>query len=288
MKIIVTGAAGMLGQDMLDELPEDEVLPVDIQGDAIHLDITDLEAVQSFMKKNKPDIVLHLAAYTNVDGCQTDPDTAWKVNAGGTWNLASACAEQGSGLLYISSDFVFSGNGTHPYDEFDAVGPLSVYGKTKLAGERFTRSLVSRHYVVRTAWLYGARGKSFPGTMIRMASEGKPLRVVGDQVGSPTYTRDLARYVSKIIRKPLYGVYHVTNSGQCSWYEFARSAVAMYGMPEAQISRITSDEWPTPTKRPAYSVLAHQGLYLAGLEEPRHWQEALKEFIEEYKSLQTA
>jgi len=275
----------MLGRDLVPVLSEDEVLPVDITGDCLPLDITDLAAVQDCIRRYKPDIVLHLAAYTNVDGCQTDPETAWRVNAAGTWNLAAACAEQDCGLLYISTDFVFDGEKGSPYDEFDTPNPISIYGRTKFSGECYARSLVRKSYVVRTAWLYGARGKSFPGTMIRMAGEGKPLRVVADQIGSPTYTVDLAETVSRIIRKPLYGAYHVTNSGECSWFDFAAAALEDYGIAGAQISRITSDEWPTPTKRPAYSVLEHRALKLGGFPEMRPWREALGDFVKSYRQV---
>ncbi len=285
MKLVVTGAAGMLGHDLVQTLTEDEVLPVDITGDCLPVDITDLAVVRNCISKNKPDVVLHLAAYTNVDGCQTDPETAWRVNASGTWNLAAACAESGSALLYISTDFVFDGTKNEPYDEFDAPNPISIYGRTKYAGEEFVRSLVAKHYIVRTAWLYGAHGKSFPGTMIRIASEGKPIRVVGDQIGSPTFTIDLAEAISRIIRKPLYGVYHITNTGECSWYDLAEAALELYDLHGADLTRITSEEWPTPTKRPAYSVLEHRALMLAELPPMRPWREALADFIKEYRKL---
>ncbi|MEI6913508.1 MAG: dTDP-4-dehydrorhamnose reductase [Armatimonadota bacterium] len=283
MKIMVTGAAGMLGQDLVSSLRDDEVLPVDIAGDTIPLDITDLRAVTEMVEKTKPDIVLHLAAYTNVDGCSTDPEIAWIVNAAGTWNLAAACQQTDAAMLYISTDFVFDGSKQTPYDEFDSPDPISVYGRTKYAGELFVQRMVRKHYIVRTAWLYGPLGKSFPGTMIRMAGEGKPIRVVGDQVGSPTYTVDLAETVSRIIRQPLHGIYHVTNSGECSWFDFAKAAVEDYGVPDAQISAITSDEWPTPTKRPAYSVMEHRSLILAGLPAMRPWREALQDFLKRIK-----
>lgn len=278
----------MLGRDLVPALAGDDVLPVDIAGDCLPLDITDLAAVRDCIARNRPNAVLHLAAYTNVDGCETDPETAWKVNAGGTWNLAAACAELDCALLYISTDFVFDGQKNRPYDEFDTPNPISIYGRTKFAGESFVRSMVRKSYVVRTAWLYGARGKSFPGTMIRMATEGKPLRVVGDQVGSPTYTVDLAHAVSSILRTPLYGVYHVTNSGECSWFDFAVAAVEEYGVSGAEIRRISSDEWPTPTKRPAYSVLEHRSLSLGGFAEMRPWREALRDFVRSYREINAA
>ena len=284
MKLIVTGAAGMLGHDVLRAFPEDEVLPVDITGDCMPVDITDLEGVRRCVRGAKPDAVVHLAAFTNVDGCETDPETAWRVNAGGTWNLAAACQEAHCAMVYISTDFVFDGAGSRPYDEFDQPNPISVYGRTKFAGEQFVRQLVRKHYIVRTAWLYGVYGKSFPRTMITLASQGKPLKVVGDQIGSPTFTRDLAAAISRMVRKPLYGTYHVTNSGECSWFDLARAALDLYGLNEAELSKINSEEWPAPAKRPAYSVLEHRALRLSGEPEMRPWREALEDFIRDYRA----
>lgn len=285
MRIMVTGAAGMLGQDMVSALPDDEVVPVDIAGDAIALDITDLQAVRDFVGKTKPESVLHLAAFTNVDGCQTEPEKAWEVNAGGTWNIALACRDIDASMLYISTDFVFDGSATDPYDEFEPPHPLSVYGRTKYAGEVLVREVVPRHYIARTAWLYGPLGKSFPATIMRVAKEGKPLRVVGDQIGSPTYTVDLAESVARIIRQQRYGVYHVTNSGSCSWYEFAGAILEDSGLTGANLSRINSEDWPTPTKRPAYSVLEHRSLKLAKLPPMRPWREALGDFLKRYSEM---
>ncbi|MCC6485046.1 MAG: dTDP-4-dehydrorhamnose reductase [Armatimonadetes bacterium] len=286
MKILVTGASGMLGQDMVSALPDDEVVGVDITGDSIPLDITDLGAVRTFIARSKPDVVLHLAAFTNVDACQTEPETAWRVNAGGTWNIAAACQETDAAMLYISTDFVFDGRAAQPYDEFERANPLSVYGRTKYAGEELVRQMVRKHYIARTAWLYGPLGKSFPATILRVAREGKPLRVIGDQEGSPTYTVDLAEAVARIIRQPLYGVYHVTNSGSCSWHEFARAILLDSGLNDANLSRINSEEWPSPTKRPAYSVLEHRALRLANLPPMRPWRDALQDFLVRYAEIQ--
>jgi dTDP-4-dehydrorhamnose reductase len=288
MRLLITGAAGMLGTDLCSMLEGHEVLGVDITGDCDRLDITDRIEVQRLMAAYQPDLVLHLAAFTNVDGCQTDPETAWRVNAAGTWNLASASCDLDCGLLYISTDFVFDGTKGSAYDEFDIPNPVSVYGRTKYAGEQFVRHLVRRHYIIRTAWLYGVHGKSFPGTMLRLAREGRPLRVVGDQTGSPTYTRDLAECILRLIEMPLYGVYHVTNSGECSWYDLAAATLELAGMGDADLTRITSEEWPTPTRRPEYSVLEHRALKMAGLPPMRDWRDALADFVAEYRSAQTA
>lgn len=281
MRVMVTGAWGMLGQDLVSLLKEEDVLRVDVAGDCLHMDITSLEQTRRVMAEYQPDVVLHLAAFTNVDGCQTDPEKAWKVNAAGTWNVASAACENDAAMVYISTDFVFDGTKDTPYDEFDTPNPISIYGRTKYAGERFVASLVRRHYIVRTAWLYGKHGRSFPGLMINMAREGKPLRVVGDQIGSPTYTVDLAKTLVRLIRTPLYGTYHVTNSGECSWYDFAAAALELAGLGGADLTRITSEEWPTPTRRPQYSVLEHRALGLAGLPEMRPWRDALTDFVAE-------
>lgn len=283
MKILVTGAGGMLGCDVLDACAAEEVLATDITGDHKHLDISDRDQVFEVLRRFAPDVILHLAAFTNVDGAQTTPEPAWTVNAGGTWNLAAAACEQDCALLYISTDFVFNGDSERPYDEFDIPDPISSYGRTKYAGEMVVRQLVRKHYVVRTSWLYGVHGKSFPGTMIQLASQGRPLRVVGDQVGSPTHTVDLADSIMRIIRQPLYGTYHVTNTGECSWYDLARETLSLYGIENPDLIKITSEEWPTPTRRPKYSVLAHRGLDLAGLPDTRPWQDALADFVNRYK-----
>ena len=270
----------MLGADLQQALdPQHELILTDITGDVSPLDVTDTEAVSDILSATGPDTVIHAGAFTNVDGCETDPDTAYRVNSFGTWNLAAACAQAGSALVYISTDFVFDGEKGEPYREFDPTNPLSCYGASKLAGEWYVRNLCPNHFIVRTAWLYGVNGKSFPRTMINAAKAGEPLSVVADQIGSPTFTRDLAGKIRDIIAGPLHGTYHVTNKGSCSWYEFAKTTLALAGMNDVEIKPIKSEEWPTPTKRPKYSVLRHWALETQGMDDMRPWEDALADFV---------
>ncbi|NLC58275.1 MAG: dTDP-4-dehydrorhamnose reductase [Armatimonadetes bacterium] len=281
MRIVVTGAAGMLGRDLVAILSEQHaVVPTDLAGAAHSLDITDAVAVRAFLEAERPDAVVHCAAYTDVDGCERDPDQAYRVNALGTAAVAGACHHVGAALVYLSTDFVFDGEKTTPYTEFDDPRPLGVYGASKLAGENLVRSLCPRHYVVRTQWLYGAHGKNFPFAILRRADAGEPLRVVADQVGVPTFTRDLCGAIARILEQPLYGTYHAANRGEVSWHGFATRLLALAGLDPSQVVPIPAAEWPSPTRRPAYSVLRPYVLELTGRADPlRPWEEALADFL---------
>lgn len=279
MKILITGAAGMLGTDLRKALRSHELIPTDITGDFLKLDITDTCEVARTIRDLSPDVVVHCAAYTDVDGCEREPDKAYRLNALGTWNVASACPKSGSAMIYISTDFVFDGDKGEPYTEYDAVNPLGHYGASKLAGERHVRELCPEHYIVRTAWLYGEHGKNFPFSILNAAKAGKELKVVSDQIGSPTFTADLAKIIGEFPGGRLYGTYHVTNKGSCSWHEFATKILALAGMADIEIKPITSDKWPTPTRRPKYSVLRHYALELQGRDNIRPWEDALQDFI---------
>ncbi len=280
MRILITGAAGMLGTDLQEVLgAEHELVPTDVTGDLISLDITDTDQVLSTIADVRPDAVIHAAAYTDVDGCERDPDRAFRVNALGTWNIAAACARNDAALVYISTDFVFDGEKGEPYTEYDAVNPLGHYGASKLAGETHVRSLCSKHFIVRTAWLYGVHGKSFPRTMINLSQTRKELSVVADQIGSPTFTVDLAQAVRSLVSSPLYGAYHVTNKGACSWCEFAAKTLALAGINDVEVKPIKAEEWPSPTRRPKYSVLRHYSLELQGRDDLRPWEDALADFV---------
>ncbi|HHX40769.1 MAG TPA: dTDP-4-dehydrorhamnose reductase, partial [Armatimonadetes bacterium] len=238
-------------------------------------------AVHALLEAVRLDAVVHCAAYTNVDGCERDPDQAYRVNALGTAAVAGACHAVGAALVAISTDFVFDGEKGRPYTEFDAPNPLSIYGASKLAGEELVRSLCPRHYIVRTQWLYGEHGKNFPLAILQRADAGEELRVVSDQVGVPTYTRDLSRAIARILEQPLYGTYHAANRGEVSWHGFAARLLEMAGLDHGIVRPISSDEWPSPTRRPAYSVLRPYVLELTGRAEVlRPWEEALAEFLE--------
>ncbi len=279
----------MLGTDarrIFTELGH-HVFPTDVGAAAVNgivpLDITDSHAVRTLFAELQPDLVFHAAAYTNVDGCERDPDLAYKVNVLGTWAVASAAEAVGAALVAISTDFVFDGTKTSPYTEFDAPNPLSSYAASKLAGEDLARSSCRRCYVVRTSWLYGVHGRNFPYTVINLAKTKPELPIVADQVGTPTYTVDLLNAITEIIATGLYGVYHVSNTGQASWEEFARVILAKTNLTQVPVTPITSGDYAqrfgSPTKRPAYSVLRHYALELMGRDTLRPWEDALEAFL---------
>ena len=288
MRIVITGANGMLGTDAVAYFAAagHEVVRVDrIAGpDTTVLDITDPHATREFIGTIRPDVVLHCAANTNVDGCEREPDGAYKGNALGTWSIAVAAESVGATLVAISTDFVFDGSLRRAYTEFDAPNPLGHYGASKLAGERLAMQHCSRTYIVRTAWLYGIHGRNFPLTIAKRARETTSLSVVGDQHGSPTWTVDLVRRVDTILQTGLYGVYHATNSGEATWFDFAQFIVSRLGITGVIVEPITSDEYAvrfgSPTRRPLYSVLRAYSLELQGIEAMRPWTEALSQFLD--------
>ncbi len=240
-------------------------------------DITDQEKSISIIKEANPDYLIHAAAYTDVDGSELSPDKAYLINGLGTRNITMACEEVGCPIIYISSDYVFDGTKKEPYNEWDMPAPVNAYGLSKLLGERFVSSLTNRFYIVRTSWLYGRNGKNFVGTIERLLSEKKEIEVVDDQVGSPTFTYDLAVKLRELIGKG-YGIYHITNSSHCSWHEFA-SEIARLKKSGAEVKPVTSGKFIRPAERPAYSVLENTMLRLEGIRPPRHWKEALGEYL---------
>jgi len=261
MLALVTGANGMLGQDLCPVL-EDEGFDV-IQTDINNLDITDKSHVRSFINSAKPDIVFHCAAYTNVDKAEEDFDSAKKINAVGTENVAGACQETNSIMFYISTDYVFDGNKTSPYFPNDATNPLNNYGLTKLMGENAVMKTCSKYYIVRTSWLYGIHGNNFVEKMLELNSD-TPLKVVSDQVGSPTWTVDLSAEIVKLLGKP-YGIYHICGGGQTSRYEWAKEI-------GINVQPCLSNEFKQKAKRPRYSVMDNNNTC-------RHWKDALKEYL---------
>ena len=290
MRVLITGAAGMLGTDARRMLAAagHEVIATDVgpaaAGDIRPLDITDLDAVRRMLTERRPDLVFHGAAYTNVDGAERSPDAAYKVNALGTWCVASAAEEIGAALVAISTDFVFDGTKETPYTEFDVPNPLSEYGASKLAGEALARASCRRCYVVRTSWLYGVHGKNFPYTVLNLAKTKPELPIVADQFGTPTYTVDLIQAVLEIVSQPLYGVYHVSNGGgPASWLEFAQAVLEKTEQAHVPTKPLTSDEYAqmfgSPTRRPARSVLRPLALEMRGCTLPRPWQDALDAFL---------
>lgn len=274
--ILVVGANGMLGQDLMRVL-EGEVRGVDIG----EIDITSLESVQRVLITLKPDVVVNAAAYTDVDGCESNRELAMQVNAEGVAHLAMICRDIGARLVHVSTDYVFDGAKGEPYQEDDLPNPLSVYGESKLAGE-MNASLAEDHLIVRTQWLYGLHGKNFVETMLRLAGEKKELTVVDDQIGSPTWTMDLALAIRALLEKGCRGTYHAVNSGNCSWNDFAKAIFAESGI-SVEVKPMTTQELGRPAHRPLYSVLDCGKLERdAGLRlEP--WLDALKKYLHSRK-----
>jgi dTDP-4-dehydrorhamnose reductase len=280
MKIAITGAAGQLGRDLLTELSPRH----DCHGlTRAEADVTDYPSLSRCLSGLKPDLVIHAAAYTDVDGCEREPDRAYRENAIGAWNVAAAAHACGASVALVSTDFVFDGEKREPYTEFDATNPLGHYGASKLAGEQAALHANPRIYIIRTQWLYGVHGKNFPYAILRAASRGE-VKVVVDQIGAPTYTVDLARMIGRIIETPCYGIYHANNAGSCSWYDFAAELYRLAGLDPTILRPIPSSEWPSPTRRPAYSVLRRYALELMDLDDARPWQEGAREFVEAAKA----
>lgn len=276
MKILVTGAGGLLAHAALPVLRAagHDVRPLT----RAEADVAHLPSLLAHAREYRPDWVLHLAAFTHVDQCEAEPEKAFVVNGLGPRNSSIAAAEVGAAVMALSTDYVFDGASATPRREHDPIGPLGVYGKSKLAGERGAREVNPRHVIVRTAWLYGAGGRNFVDTIVGKARAGEPLRVVDDQRGAPTWTHDLAEAMLALIERREFGTYHVTNSGNCTWYDLAVAACAEAGV-SADIARISSDELARPAHRPAYSAL-HMGWFehVAGRRMPE-WRDALRRYL---------
>ena len=267
-KVLVTGAKGMLGQDLCPIL-EDEGYDV-VETDIHNLDITNFKQVQTVISEEKPGIVIHCAAYTNVDKAEEDVETARLINSKGTENIAKTCADADITMVYISTDYVFGGGGNKPYLPTDQVNPLGVYGKTKWEGEEAVRKYCKKYYITRTSWLYGIHGKNFVETMLSLADKPE-LKVVDDQVGCPTWTIELANGIVKLLNDADYGTYHVCGSGYTSWYGFAKKIFEEAGL-NVNLKPCTTEEYPRPAKRPHYSVMENNGIC-------RNWEAALKDYL---------
>lgn len=289
MKLLITGCKGQLGNELAAILTsgKSEIGAIDnrflnakvVLVDIDELDITDFDAVQEFVMSEKPDIIINSAAMTNVDGCETMQEVAYKVNAAGVRNLAVAAERVGSKFVHISTDYVFAGNGSVPYAEWDKTDPQSIYGKSKALGESYALSFCKKSFVVRTSWLYGYIGKNFVKTVRRVMRERGAMTVVNDQRGNPTNANDLAHHILKLAATDEYGIYHCTGKGECTWFEFATEIVRLSKI-AGTVSPCTSQEYKSPVKRPAFSSLSHLALDCAVGDEMRQWQDALKEYIE--------
>lgn len=275
-KIIVTGANGQLGRAVNIEYAGRDDVEL-INTDVAELDITDVDGVLKFVRDVKPYAVINCAAHTNVDACETQVDLAYRINAIGPRNLAIAAAECHAKLMHISTDYVFDGHGTRPYIEFDPIGPQSVYGASKLAGEEMVRQFAENFYIVRTAWLYGD-GKNFARTMLRLAEDHDEIRVVNDQVGSPTSATELARCVVSLLDTDNYGLFHGTCEGDCSWADFAAEVLRLAGSSTC-IVPISSEEYGAPANRPHYSILDNYMLRLTGGYGFADWHDAIEVYM---------
>ncbi len=292
MNILITGGKGQLGTELIKcfENGKTEIGTVDILNcenkitsiDVDTLDITNLSSVLELFEENHYDCIINCAAYTNVDKCETDLEIAFKVNALGARNLAIASEKVGAKLIHISTDYVFSGEGTHPFVEWDDCDPQSIYGKTKYLGEQYVREFCSRYFIIRTAWLYGYYGNNFVKTIMKAAKVRGELKVVDDQRGNPTNAADLAHHILKLITSQEYGIYHGTGTGECSWFDFA-SKIVEYAKIDAIVNPCSTEEFPRPAKRPAYSSLENMMFKTTSGDEFRPWEQALQYFIENYK-----
>ncbi|RKJ06123.1 dTDP-4-dehydrorhamnose reductase [bacterium D16-54] len=276
MRVLVTGAKGQLGRDLMNELKRQglEGIGVDVE----EMDITDPEKCRSVIGQAGADAVIHCAAYTAVDAAEDQAELCRKINGEGTRNVAEACRDAGVKLMYISTDYVFDGEGTRPWEPDDERAPLNVYGQTKYEGELAIEELLDRYYIIRIAWVFGAAGKNFIKTMLRLGRERGAVSVVNDQVGSPTYTYDLARLLVDMVQTEHYGRYHATNEGECSWYEFACEIFRQAGL-EVQVTPVSSEAFAAKAKRPANSRMSKEKLTEKGFVRLPDWQDALKRFL---------
>lgn len=282
MKVLVTGVKGQLGHDVMNELAKRgyEGVGVDVE----EMDITDAQAVDRVIREAEVDKVVHCAAWTAVDAAEDNVEMCRKVNAYGTENIAKVCADMEIPMLYLSTDYVFDGEGERPWEPDDPVSsPLNVYGQTKYEGEQAIEKLLDKYYIVRIAWVFGVNGNNFIKTMLRLGETHDTLTVVNDQVGTPTYTYDLARLLVDMLEKDAYGKYHVTNEGgYITWYEFAKEIFAQAGM-NVNVVPVTSDQFPAKAKRPHNSRLDKKKLEENGFEPLPAWQDALKRYLEEIR-----
>ena len=274
MRIVITGHKGQLGKSLQGVLKGETLFGLDLP----QHDIADRQAVAQAMADFAPQVVIHTAAMTNVDGCERDPDAAYRINGLGAQNVALACQRCGAAMVYVSTNEVFDGTKGEPYLEFDQPHPINTYGRSKLAGEFFTRTLLHRFYIVRTAWLYARGGNNFVTKMVSLADERGELRVVADEISSPTYAPDLAEAIAKLIRTDHYGIYHFTNEGVCSRYDFAVKILELAGRGHIPVHPITSDQYARASTPPLYAPIRNFCAAALGIT-LRPWEEALQAYF---------
>ena len=276
MKILVTGASGQLGWDVCQELKRRSITVC--APSSIEMNITDCDAVANYIKKEYPDAVIHCAAYTKVDLAEDEPERCWAINVDGTRNIAIACRKIGTKMVYISTDYVFPGTGEQFYEVTDPVGPVNTYGRSKLAGELAVQSLLERYFIVRISWVFGKNGNNFVKTMLRLAETRTELNVVCDQIGSPTYTADLAPLLCDMVQTERYGVYHATNEGVCSWAEFAEAIFKLAGK-RVIVHPILTSDYPTKAMRPLNSRMSKELLTNVRATSLPTWKNALARYM---------
>ncbi len=280
MKVLVTGVGGQLGFDMVNELKArgHETVGVDIQ----EMDITDAVSVDKVIRETAPDAVIHCAAYTAVDAAEDNEELCHKVNVDGTRNIANVCRALDIKMVYISTDYVFEGKGERPWEPDDEKKPQSVYGKTKYEGELAVQNALEKYFIVRIAWVFGVNGKNFVKTMLKLAENHDTVKVVNDQFGSPTYTFDLAKLLADMVETEKYGVYHATNEGICSWYEFACAIFEKAGLGEKMtVLPVTTAEYGAKAVRPFNSRMSKEKLTENGFRRLPTWQDALERYLAE-------
>lgn len=280
MKVLVTGSTGQLGYDVCRLLKSFEIPYHGISSRDV--DITDKQGVSDCFETYRPDVVIHCAAYTAVDDAEKDEEQCFLVNSVGTEQIARACAEWQAKMLYVSTDYVFRGTGEEPYETSASTDPVNVYGRSKVAGEQAVQKWLSRYYIVRTSWMFGVNGKNFIDSILKKSEQNPDadIRVVKDQVGSPTYTQDLARFVIDLIRTERYGIYHVTNEGFCTWAELAAEALRLAGRTN-RIIPVTSQEYVAPAPRPQNSRLSKKSLKEQGFSLLPDWKSSVRKYIQE-------
>lgn len=277
MRALVTGANGQLGYDVVERLKQLNIEHIGANRE--DFDLTKEKQTKSFILNYKPDVVIHCAAYTAVDKAEDERDLCYAVNVLGTRYIAQACKEIDAKMVYISTDYVFDGEKEEPYEVTDTPNPINYYGLTKYLGEQEVQKNLDKFFIVRTSWVFGKNGNNFVKTMLRLGQEKKEIKVVCDQVGSPTYTYDLAKLLCDMIQTDKYGVYHATNEGYCSWYEFACEIFKIAGMDDVKVIPIKSEEYPTKAKRPRNSKLIKNSLIENGFNKIENWKDSLSIFI---------
>ena len=278
MKVLVTGVKGQLGYDVVNELTKRG--HVAIGTDIEEMDITDAKSVETVIKESEPDAVIHCAAYTAVDAAEDNVELCRKINAEGTQNIANVCKELDIKMTYISTDYVFDGQGERAWEPEDERMPLNVYGQTKYEGELAVQNTLEKYFIVRIAWVFGVNGKNFIKTMLNLGKTRDSLTVVNDQFGSPTYTYDLAKLLVDMVETDKYGIYHATNEGICNWYEFACEIFKRAGM-NVKVSPVSAAEYPAKAKRPSNSRMSKEKLTENGFEKLPTWQDALSRYLKE-------